>query len=252
MEEKLGLVSIIMATYNAEKTIGVAIDSILAQTYTDWELLVVNDCSKDDTTALVSAYSDPRIRLLENDKNSGVSISRKKGMEAANGEWIAILDSDDKWTQDKLEKQLRFAEKSGGDLIYSGSAFMDDNGHPINWQLHVPSILTYKELLKQNLISNSSVLVKASLYRKYYIVGDGMHEDYAIWLQMTKEGIIAYGIDEPLLVYRIAKVSKSSNKIKAAKMNWNTYRYVGLNIIQCAYYEFRYAINGIMKYKNLR
>ena len=232
MEEKLGLVSIIMATYNAEKTIGVAIDSILAQTYTDWELLVVNDCSKDDTTALVSAYSDPRIRLLENDKNSGVSISRKKGMEAANGEWIAILDSDDKWTQDKLEKQLRFAEKSGGDLIYSGSAFMDDNGHPINWQLHVPSILTYKELLKQNLISNSSVLVKASLYRKYYIVGDGMHEDYAIWLQM--------------------KVSKSSNKIKDAKMNWNTYRYVGLNIIQCAYYEFRYAINGIMKYKNLR
>ena len=245
-------VSIIMAAYNAEKTISVAINSVLKQTYPNWELLVINDCSKDGTAEMVNAFSDPRIRLLKNENNFGVSISRKRGMEEANGEWIAVLDSDDAWAPDKLEKQIRLAEETGAELIFTGSAFMDEEGNPINWQLHVPATLSYRSLLKQNLVSNSSVLVKTDLYRKHYAIGDEMHEDYAIWLGITREGKTAYGIDEPLLIYRVANTSKSSNKIKAAKMNWNTYRYVGLNLVTACYYMCWYTVKGLLKYRHLK
>lgn len=252
MEEKTGLVSIIMAAYNAEKTVGIAINSVLAQSYTDWELLVINDCSKDHTAEKVASFTDPRIRLLQNETNSGVSISRKKGMEAANGEWIAVLDSDDAWAPEKLEKQIELQKRTNADLLFTGSAFMDSDGQPIDWYLHAPAEVSYRQLLKQNVLSNSSALVRKGLYAKYYAIGDGMHEDFAIWLSILKEGKKAYGVDEPLLIYRIAKSSKSGNKVKAAKMNWNTYRYVGLNPMEAAYYEGWYMIKNVIKYMNLK
>ena len=248
------LVSIIMAAYNAERTIESAIRSIQAQTYSHWELLVINDCSKDSTPAIISklAEADSRIRLLNNESNKGVSLTRKKGMENANGIWIAVLDSDDMWTPDKLEKQIDLANRTGAELVFTGSAFIDNDGNPIDWQLHVPERLPYKGLLKQNLVSNSSVLVKKELYQKYYAIGDEMHEDFAIWLGITKTGRDAYGIDEPLLIYRLANASKSSNKFKAAKMNWNTYRYVGLNPITAGYYMCWYVVKGLLKYRHLK
>ena len=248
------LISIIMAAYNAEKTVGAAIRSILAQTYPHWELFVVNDCSIDRTSAIVTnlAESDSRIHLINSKMNSGVSASRKKGMEAANGIWIAVLDSDDMWASDKLEKQLSLAHAEGAELIFTGSAFIDGDGNPIDWQLHVPAALTYHELLKQNVVSNSSVLVKNELYEQFYAIGDEMHEDFAVWLGIMKTGRKAYGIDEPLLIYRVAKASKSGNKAKAAKMNWNTYRYTGLNPVAAAYYMCWYAVKGILKYRHLK
>ena len=249
-----GLISIIMAAYNAEKTIELAIRSIQSQTYSRWELLVIDDCSSDSTANLVAslAVSDSRIHLLNNISNSGVSITRKKGMESAKGEWIAVLDSDDMWAPEKLEKQLALAHKTGAELIFTGSSFIDNNGNPIDWELHVPEKLSYCELLKQNLVSNSSVLVKTYLYRQFYAIGDEMHEDFAIWLGITKSGRDAYGLDEPLLIYRLANGSKSSNKIKAAKMNWNTYRYIGLSPIVATYYMCWYVIKGLIKYRHLK
>ena len=217
LHKEFGLISIIMAAYNAEKTIEQAINSVLRQTYTDFELLVVNDCSKDRTVELVKsiAAKDNRVRLISNEKNSGVSFTRKHGLEESNGSWIAILDSDD-------------------------------------WYLHAPAEVTYRQLLKQNVLSNSSALVRKELYAKHYAIGDGMHEDFAIWLSILKEGKKAYGVDEPLLIYRIAKSSKSGNKVKAAKMNWNTYRYIGLNPLAALYYECWYMVKGLFKYKNLK
>ena len=106
--------------------------------------------------------------------------------------------------------------------------------------------------MKQNVLSNSSALVRKELYAKYYAIGDKMHEDFAIWLGILKEGREAYGVDEPLLIYRIAKSSKSGNKIKAAKMNWNTYRYIGLNPLSAFYYECWYVVKGLMKYRYLK
>lgn len=254
MQSGFGRISIIMAAYNAEKTIEQAIYSVLCQTYPDFELLVVNDCSTDKTAALVAAIAekDDRVRLISNEKNGGVSYTRKHGLEEARGEWIAILDSDDAWASEKLEKQIELQKKTNAELLFTGSAFMDADGRPINWYLHAPAEVTYRQLLKQNVLSNSSALVRKELYAKYYAVGDGMHEDFAIWLSILKEGRKAYGVDEPLLIYRIAKSSKSGNKIKAARMNWNTYRYVGLNPVEAFYYEGWYMAKNIVKYANLK
>lgn len=254
MQNDFGLISIIMAAYNAERTIEQAVNSALNQTYPHFELLVVNDCSTDRTAELVKsiAAKDSRVRLISNVKNSGVSYTRKHGLEEARGSWIAILDSDDAWAPEKLEKQINLQRRNKADLLFTGSAFMDLEGQPIDWYLHAPAEVTYRQLLKQNVLSNSSALVRKELYAKHYAVGDDMHEDFAIWLSILKEGKKAYGVDEPLLIYRIAKSSKSGNKIKAAKMNWNTYRYVGLNPIEASYYECWYMVNGLMKYKNLK
>ena len=254
MQSGFGRISIIMAAYNAEKTIEQAIYSVLCQTYPDFELLVVNDCSTDKTAALVAAIAekDDRVRLISNEKNGGVSYTRKHGLEEARGEWIAILDSDDAWASEKLEKQIELQKKTNAELLFTGSAFMDADGRPINWYLHAPAEVTYRQLLKQNVLSNSSALVRKELYAKYYAVGDGMHEDFAIWLSILKEGRKAYGVDEPLLIYRIAKSSKSGNKIKAARMNWNTYRYVGLNPVEAFYYEGWYMVRNLIKYANLK
>ena len=254
MQSDFGRISIIMAAYNAEKTIESAIHSVLSQTYPDFELLVVNDCSTDKTAVLVAAIAekDDRVRLISNEKNSGVSYTRKHGLEEARGEWIAILDSDDAWASEKLEKQIELQKKTNAELLFTGSAFMDADGRPINWYLHAPAEVTYRQLLKQNVLSNSSALVRKELYAKYYAVGDEMHEDFAIWLSILKEGRKAYGVDEPLLIYRIAKSSKSGNKIKAARMNWNTYRYVGLNPVEALYYECWYMAKNIVKYANLK
>ena len=254
IQNDFGLISIIMAAYNTEKTIEQAINSVLSQTYTNFELLVVNDCSTDRTAELVKsiAAKDSRVRLISNVKNSGVSYTRKHGLEEAKGSWIAILDSDDAWAPKKLEKQIDLQRRTNADLLFTGSAFMDSDGQPIDWYLHAPAEVTYRQLLKQNVLSNSSALVRKELYAKHYAIGDGMHEDFAIWLSILKKGTKAYGVDEPLLIYRIAKSSKSGNKVKAARMNWNTYRYVGLNLMEAIYYECWYIFNGIRKYRNLR
>lgn len=247
-------ISIIMAAYNAEKTIRQAVESVLAQTYPCFELLIVNDCSTDATAAIAAEYAakDARVKLLNNPKNAGVSVTRSNGMEAASGTWIAVLDSDDAWLPEKLEKQMALQKKTGAKLLYTASRFMDHQGNAMDWVLHVPETVTYRKLLKQNIISNSSSLCRKDLFETHYTVGDAMHEDFALWLNILKNGEIAYGVDEPLLVYRISANSKSGNKLKAAKMNWNTYRRVGLSIPEAMYYELWYVIKGVLKYRHLR
>lgn len=254
MSETFGKISIIMAAYNAENTVEEAVHSVQAQTFTNWELLIVNDCSTDNTLEIVDrlAKEDERIRVIMNPRNSGVSFTRKNGLEHAEGEWIAVLDSDDKWAAEKLEKEIQLQKETGAQLLYTGSAFMTNEGERMEWEMHVPTKVTYRQLLKQNIISNSSSLVLKDLYSKYYSSGDGMHEDFAMWLRILKSGVVAYGVDEPLLIYRLSKNAKTSNKLKAAKMNWNTYRYLGMNVFEAAYYMCFYMINGVLKYRKLK
>ena len=249
-----GLVSVIMAAYNAENTIRQAIVSVLKQSYKNLELLVIDDCSLDSTAEIVNnmAVRDGRIKLICHQENMGVSYSRRHGVEQAKGDWIAILDSDDRWVLNKLEKQIQMQKVKNAELLFTGSAFIDEKGKGIRWHLHVPQEVGYKKLLKQNIISNSSVLVKKSLYKKFCVVNDDIHEDFAVWLSITKSGRKAYSIDEPLLIYRLAKTSRSGNKLYSARMNWNTYRYMGLNIGKACYYMAWYMVNGVLKYHNLR
>lgn len=193
----------------------------------------MDDCSTDLTLELASciASRDDRVRVIASERNEGVSYSRRKGALAASYEWIALLDSDDMWTPNKLEKQVQLQSDTGARLLYTGSGFMNADGEPIGWVLHVPDGMDYKATLDQNLISNSSVLVDWQLFLAHMVCRDDIHEDFACWLSILKGGELAYGIDEPLLTYRLSASSKSGNKVKSALMNWRTYRFSGLGFL---------------------
>ncbi|MCR5794277.1 MAG: glycosyltransferase family 2 protein [Solobacterium sp.] len=248
------LISVVMPVYNCERTIEEAVDSVLSQTYENLELIIVDDCSTDRTVQIVSAIKDPRIRLICSRVNRGASYARTCGIEKASSEWIAFLDGDDKWDREKLEKQTALLAKyPDAVLIFTGSAFMSDDGRMLEYTLHVPEKITYEELLKQNRISCSSVLVRKDMMLKYPFPDINMiHEDFAVWLRILREVRYAYGIDEPLLIYRLSNNSKSSNKIRAALMNWNTYRFTGVPFATAARSMCSYAYRSIRKYARLK
>lgn len=249
------LISVIMPAYDAEKTLAQAVQSVISQTYCNWELLIIDDCSKDNTYALMQKLqrNSSKIKILKNNQNSGVSESRNKGVQVASGSWIAFLDSDDIWAPNKLEKQVKLLTRNKeAAVLFTGSAFMNADGEMSEYKLSVPKAITYRQLLKQNLISCSSVMVKADVIRQFPMKYDDMHEDYAVWLQILKQGYIACGINEPLLIYRLSTNSKSSNKKKAALMTYKVYRYLGLNHIQAMYYFVWYAFKNLKKYRSIQ
>lgn len=243
-------VSVIMPAYNAEKTIGPAIESVLGQSYTDFELIVINDCSKDSTAEIISAFAekDSRVRFLQNSKNSGVSATRNYGVSEAKGEWIAFLDSDDMWRKDKLEKQLAVVNSyPDAVLSYTASSFISANGAPSGYIMEAEEKTTYKTLLKKNLVSCSSAMVKTEIMKNIKMPNDAMHEDYYVWLTILKEHKYAYGVNEPLLIYRLSETSKSANRIKSAKMLFNSYTAVGYGKIPAFMLMIRYTYHSVTK-----
>lgn len=253
MEE--GLVSVVMPAYNCERTLAQAVESVQAQSYANWELLILDDCSRDGTWAQIQSLAarDGRIRPIQNERNSGAGFTRNRGVQLAAGEWIAFLDSDDVWTADKLEKQLLLRSgRPEASLFFTGSGFMRADGSPIDYVLRVPKKIDRRHLLRQNRISCSSVLVRRERMLEHpFPEKKELHEDFAVWLAILKEEPYAYGVDEPLLIYRRSDSSKSGNKRKAAVMNWNTYRFSGLNMPQSAYYMAWYAVKSLIKYSHL-
>jgi len=257
MPDHSELVSVIMPAYNSARTLEDAASSVLEQTYENIELLIADDDSSDDTSEICQALAskDSRVHVITNQSNQGALKTRLKAIREAKGEWIAFLDSDDLWKPDKLSKQLALRNDTGCDLVYTGSSFIDENGQPYEWILHVPERTEYKQLLKQNIISNSSVLVKKDLFVRFAPDNEDkhdMHEDFACWLGMLRAGHTARGIDEPLITYRLSKSSMSGNKLKAYSMNMYTYKYVGLGFFSRLYYQMCYSVNGIRKYRHLR
>ncbi|QWU18515.1 glycosyltransferase family 2 protein [Paenibacillus sophorae] len=249
------IISIIMPTYNCEKYVEEAIYSVLAQTYQNYELIVIDDGSTDKTVDKINILmkTDQRIKLYINEKNQGVAATRNKGVALASGIWIAFLDSDDRWKDEKLEKQFNHAYDTKGNFLFTGSSFIDENSEPYRGVLEVPEKVTYKELLKQNIISCSSVLIKKIYIEKYRMENDDTHEDFGSWLRILKEEeMFAYGLNQPLLVYRISKNSKSGNKLKSLKMSYKTYRYVGLDIMKSTYFMCWYVFRSIRKYRNIK
>lgn len=248
------LISIVMPVYNCERYIMQAVESVIAQTYQNWELLIINDASQDNTQSIVNelAQKDSRIHVYDNAENSGVSKTRNRGVTLAKGDWIAFLDSDDAWAVEKLEKQVNFLQTNEeAELIFTGSAFINEDNQRAGYELHVPQTVDFRELLKQNVISCSSVLIKKEYLLLYSMPGDKMHEDYTVWLRTLKKVQFAYGIDEPLLIYRISSNSKSGNKLNAAKMQYRVYRFVGLNIFQAMHYMVWYTVRNLRKYRKI-
>lgn len=243
--------SVIMPAHNAEKYISDAISSVIAQSVTDWELLVIDDRSTDGTTAIARGFSnaDSRIRVYSNDENIGVAATRNRGISLARGEWIAFLDSDDLWRPQKLARQLEKAASTGAELIYTSySIFRDD---PKNGSAYiVPATADHESLLRENVIGCSTVLVRAAEGMKF---STGIyHEDYAMWLTLLRNGCRAVGCTDVLADWRVSENARSFNKRRAAKMRWTIYRKVEkLPFFKAVRVFAAYTLNGIRKHKRI-
>ncbi|MDE6860124.1 MAG: glycosyltransferase [Duncaniella sp.] len=219
-----GLVSIITPSYNCAKFIGETIESILAQTYTNWELLITDDCSSDNSYGIISEYAkkDNRIKLFSLEKNSGAGVARNNSIEKASGRFIAFCDSDDRWYPEKLEKQLAFMANNEYALTYTSYDTTDENGNIVGYVNCLP-VLNYNKMLRDNGIGCLTAIYDASKIGKYYMPSIRKRQDWCLWLSMIKNIGAAYGLQEPLAFYRVRTGSISSNKLEMLRHNYNVY-----------------------------
>ncbi len=247
---KKDLVSIITANYNSEKFVAQTIESVLAQTYVDWEMIIVDDGSTDRGMDIIQFYTnqDGRIRLIQLDQNSGPAVARNKAIEEANGAYIAFLDSDDLWLPYKLERQIAFMMQYQVVFSYSAYNLIDEDCNT-KGVFSVPERLSYTDLLKTNSIGCLTAIYDTRLIGKVMMPLILKRQDYGLWLKILKMTPFAYGINEPFATYRIRKNSISSNKIKAASYVWKVFREVEkINFFKSIYYFAHYAFNGFKKY----
>ena len=244
-----GLVSIIMPVFNASRYVIESVESIIAQTYNNWELIIVDDCSIDDTLEKIDKYikRDNRIRVIKLNENLGVAKERNIAIEEANGRYIAFLDSDDKWKYNKLEKQLAFMNKNSYGLSFTAYEYIDSNSDK-GKVVEVPNYQDYKMGLKNTIIGCLTVIVDRQITGEFYMPVISHGEDHFTWLALMKRGFNAYGLNECLAEYRITQTSLSSNKFKSIKMQWKNYRRIAkLPIYKCVYYFGCYILNAILK-----
>lgn len=244
------LVSILVPAWKSEDFITHTIKSVLSQTYTNWEMIIVDDCSPDRTSDIVNTYTqqDNRIKLVQLTKNSGPAGARNKALEMARGRWIAMLDSDDIWLPTKLELQLTFHKSSNAIITYTSYRRIDSTGEKIGRLINIPSMLRYNNLLGNTSIVTSTVLIDRSLCPQIYFK-ETYYDDFVCWLDLLRGGGIALGIQEDLTRYRIVSGSVSRNKWRSAKEVWKTYRNVErLSYVKSVWYFCNYATNALQKY----
>ncbi len=245
-------ISIITPAYNAENYIGETIKSVKNQTYKDWEMIVVDDCSTDYTSMLVSEYAkdDPRIRLIKAPQNGGVAKARNLGLEHAIGDYIAFVDSDDLWKPEKLEKQLAFMQKKGCVLSYTDFQKFNTNDGSLGKVMKCPMKMRANDILKNTAIGCLTVMVDKKQSGEFRMPPLGHTEDNCTWYQILKDtNQIAYNVGEILSLYRDGNASMTKNKGKSAKQQWYTYRgYFKFSRIKSVYYFTCYAINAILRH----
>ena len=223
------LVSIIVPVYKAEKFILQTIESVAAQTYGKWELILVDDCGGDASAQMIEDYARQypayTIRLIRQEKNVGAARSRNRGLLEARGRYIAFLDADDLWYPGKLEKELRFMKKHDAAFVFTAYEFGDTEAKPTGRMVHVPQTLPYKKALSRTVIFTSTVLFDLEkIDRELLEMPVIASEDTATWWRILRTGIVAYGLDEPLVIYRRPGKSLSSDKKAAVERIWNLYR----------------------------
>lgn len=244
------LVSVITPNYNSEKYIRETIESVIRQTYQHWEMIIVDDGSRDNCISVINTYlSDPRIKLYRQPVNQGPVAARNKGIEMALGRYIAFLDSDDAWAPEKLEKQVRLFETAdNAAIVFADYDQMDESGNPLNKIITAPAIVTYASLLKTNYIGCLTAVYDQQLLGKRYFVNHG-HEDYILWLSILREGYSAYNTGEVLARYRKSQHSLSGNKLKAATWQWSIYRNVEkLNLFKSTWLFCSYFVHALKKH----
>lgn len=248
MEEDL--VSIIVPVFNSSRFIEETIKTVEEQTYKNWEIVFVNDCSNDNSKEIIEKYVKDKIKLINLDKNSGAAVARNEGMREAKGKYIAFLDADDLWHKEKLEKQIKFMKENSYEFTFTGYEFADENGKTMGKAVKVLESLEYKQALKNTTIFTSTVIFDVEKLGKKLISMPNVRrgQDTATWWKVLKTGIIAHGLDESLSMYRRTNNTLSSNKIKALKRTWNLYRNVEhFNVIKSLYYFCWYCFNAVKR-----
>lgn len=245
------LVSIITPAFRSASVIDETIKSVIAQTHTNWEMLIAEDCSPDNTRDVIRQWeqTDPRIRLIALEHNGGPAMARNAAIERASGRWIAFLDSDDLWLPQKLERTLEHANANQAAFVFTGFRRISVNGGAIGGYVGVPRSLSYRQLLGNTAIATSTVLLDRN------VVGDlrmkkTYYDDFDCWLQILKRGHLALGLDEDLMRYRVMGLSVSRNKRRSALHVWRAYRDLeSLSIPASLWYFSQYAIRGLLKYR---
>lgn len=245
-EWKANLVSVIMPAHNSQASLEESARSVAAQTYPDWELLIVDDASTDSTleTARELALDDARIRIVPLTQNVGVAAARNHGIAAARGQYIAFLDSDDLWLPHKLKTQIEFMQNSGAAFSFAEYRRFNSSGM-LSKPIKVPSRAGYEQLLRGNVIGCLTVTID-----RFTIPQVSMpsikHEDYVTWLGILRQGHVAWGIHEDLARYRLTSTSVSADKKRAASWTWNIYRHVeGLSFAKSVWCFVNYFLHAI-------
>lgn len=225
------MISIVTPVYNAAAFIRETMEMVREQDYTDWELILVDDCSKDNSLEVIENYlkekPDERIRLIKKEKNEGAALTRNFGIREAKGRYIAFLDADDIWMKKKLQTQMEFMERTNAGFVFSAYEFGDEEAVGTGRIVHVPECLTYKKALSRTVIFTTTVLLDTEKISKDLIYMPNVpSEDSATWWQILRAGHVARGIDEVLAIYRRPGKSLSSNKLKAIQRIWYLYRKV--------------------------
>jgi glycosyltransferase involved in cell wall biosynthesis len=222
----LDKVSIITPTYNCGKYIGETIESVLKQTYKNWEMIIIDDCSTDNTMDIVEEYckNDKRIKYYRLEANSGAAVARTKAMELATGKYFAFLDSDDLWMPDKLEKQIMYMKANNYNFTCTAYEQIDENGIPLKRVIRTMPKTDYNGVLLCCPIGNSTVIYNAEKLGKFIVPNIRKRNDDALWLQILKKEKYIYGMPDVLVRYRVRSKSLSSNKVELIKYHWQLYR----------------------------
>jgi glycosyltransferase involved in cell wall biosynthesis len=233
------MVSIITPSYNSEKFISETIESVLNQTYENWEMIIVDDVSPDNANEVIEKYveKDNRIKLIKLEQNSGPAVARNKAIEESSGRYIAFLDADDLWKPEKLEKQIKFMSENDCGLSYSNYETMSEQGVLQNKIISSPSRLSYENLLKSNYIGCLTAMYDTKKVGKVYMPLIKKRQDYGLWLKILKKTDYAYGMNESLSIYRLMSESVSSNKWKLLKYNYLLFKeHEGFSSLKSLYY----------------
>lgn len=244
------LVSIITPSYNSSRFISDTIESVLAQSYTNWELLITDDCSTDKTVEIVEKYvtRDSRIKLFVLDQNSGAAAARNNSLARAQGKYIAFLDSDDLWLPQKLALQLSYMQEHNCEFSFSDYTLMNEDGVDLNKVIHAPKKINYHHYLRNTIIGCLTVIIDKEKVGDFYMPNIPTSQDMATWLSIMKKGVVAYGIPKVLAQYRLVEHSNSAKKIKASRDVWRVYRDIEhLPYVYALFCFLGYAINAILK-----
>ena len=243
------LVSILMPTFNAEKFIKAAVESVQKQTYENWEMILVDDASTDETVKIIAdfAQKDSRIKHYQLQTNSGNGFARNIALEKASGKYIAFLDADDLWFPEKLEKQIQFLKANNLSFTFSFYDCIDDNGNNLNRRVQTPIPLTYKQLFFCNYVGNLTAIYDADFFGKIKLESSQKRQDWRLWLTILKQIKTAEAVPESLAFYRIRKDSISSSKFKLIKHNFGVYReFHGYNLVFSVFLMMRFLFTQLI------